>query len=164
MSEAIITRRNKTIIETITNIIYKDIENIIYDPPLSDFIPMSMNYTVPTNLLGNQITVALAAPKGADNDTDSGLNGELSIQTLTVEPGEVIPVYIGNEGVNGDNGGSSSFGTYMVANGGLSADNSIIAAKNNSFNSTTAKTNTSGAGYAIVWYATDDFTEEATEQ
>lgn len=161
MSEALIARRRKTIIETITNIIYNDIENIIYDPPLSSFIPMSMNYTVPANLLGNQITVALAAPKGADNGTMSGSNGELSIQTLTVEPGEEIPVYIGNEGVNGKNGGSSSFGTYMMVNGGLSADNSI-----NSGNSsdTDEELNTSGAGYAVVWYATEDSTEGAIEQ
>ena len=161
MSEALIARRRKTIIETITNIIYNDIENIIYDPPLSDFIPMSMNYTVPTNLLGNQITVALAAPKGADNSTSSGSNGELSIQTLTVEPGEEIPVYIGTEGTNGGNGGSSSFGTYMVATGGLSADNTITAG--DSFD-TDEKINTSGAGYAVVWYATEDSTEEAIEQ
>lgn len=161
MSEALIARRRKTIIETITNIIYNDIENIIYDPPLSSFIPMSMNYTVPANLLGNQITVALAAPKGADNDSNSGLNGELIVQTLTVEPGEEIPVYIGNEGVKGGNGSSSSFGTYMVATGGLSADNSIIAS--DSFD-TDEKLNTSGAGYAVVWYATEDSTEGAIEQ
>ena len=164
MSEAIITRRRKTIIETITNIIYRDIENIIYDPPLSSFIPMSMNYTVPANLLGNQITVALAAPKGADNSTSSGSNGELSIQTLTVEPGEEIPVYIGTEGTNGGNGGSSSFGTYMMVNGGVSADNSIISDSENTSDDTTTELNTSGAGYAIVWYATEDSTEEATEQ
>lgn len=162
MSEAIITRRNKTIIETITNIIYRDIENIIYDPPLSELISLSTNYVVPTNLANNQITVALAAPKGADNNTNIGLNGELVVQTLMVEPGENIPVYIGVEGTNGGNGGSSGFGTYMVANGGLSADNA--AKLDDTSNVSIEDINTSGAGYAIVWYATEDSTEEDTKQ
>ena len=80
MSEAIIARKSIAKVtykyETIYNNIYVDIEQIIYNPPLSSFVPMSMSYTVPTNLANNQITVALSGAKGSDNATTSGSNGE----------------------------------------------------------------------------------------
>ena len=163
MSEAIISRRRKVNInyqyETIYNDIYNYIDRIVYDPPLSEFVPMSMNYTVPMNLAGNQITVALYGAKGADNETSSGQGGEVVVQDIIVEPGESIPVYVSSEGTNGANGGPTSFGNYAVANGGLSADNLAITENVDSTNMTN-----NSAGYAVVWYATEDSAEEVAEQ
>lgn len=156
MSEAIISRKIEKIIETIINTIYVDVEIPVYNPPLSNLVTVSTTYTVPSNLTGNQITVSLAGAKGADSNTARGSNGELITQTLTVEPGEEISVYIGNEGVNGGNGEPSSFGTYMIANGGISATNSY----NNSIINDSISTNPSGAGYAIILYGLE---EEAVE-
>ena len=150
MSEAIIARKSIAKVtykyETIYNNIYVDIEQIIYNPPLSSFVPMSMSYTVPTNLANNQITVALSGAKGSDNETSSGSNGELVVETLSVQPGETIPIYIGEEGTDGNNGGSSSFGTYLVANGGLSADNATDQTEN-------SNDNPSESGYALIYYS-----------
>ena len=152
MSEAIIARKLKEII----NIVYRDIENIIYDPPLSSFVPMSMSYTVPSNLANNTLLVTLSGAKGSDSDTDSGSYGEIVTSEVTVTPGETIPIYIGTEGTDGNNGGSSSFGTYLVANGGLSADNKILA-ENEEEND-----NTGGAGFALIRYALNE-EEESNE-
>ena len=156
LSEAIIARKLKDVIETITNIIYVDIENITYDPPLSEFIPMSMSYTVPSNLANNTLLVTLSGAKGSDSDTDSGSYGEIVTSEVTVTPGETIPIYIGTEGTDGDNGESSSFGTYLVANGGLSADNKLLAGEDEE------NYNTGGAGFALIRYALNE-EEESNE-
>ena len=134
MSEAIISRRRKVNI------------NVNYSSILSEFVPLSTNYIVPKNLVGNQITVSLSGAKGSDSDIGIGFNGELVTRTLIVEPGEDIPIYIGSEGIDGGNGEPSSFGTYMIANGGISAANS--------YRNCTEDNNTSpsGAGYAIICY------------
>ena len=116
----------------------------------------SQTYTAPTNAVNNTIKVTLVVGKGSDNSTSSGESGEVVTQSLSITPGESINVYIGDEGVDGGNGGTSSFGTYMIANGGLSADNKIDESVE--YNSDSSATN----GYAIVNYivASEDNSEE----
>ena len=162
MSEAIIARKLKSILETIYNDIYQTIYNdiyvdvpidvIVFNPPLDEFVPLSASYTVPANIANNTLTVTLSGAKGADHDTSSGLYGEVITQDITVTPGETIPIYIGNEGTDGANGEPSSFGTYMIANGGLSADNAIGIENIEDYQNE----NTGGAGYAVIGYATTD--------
>lgn len=152
MSEAIISRRRKVEInyryETVYNDIYNYIDQVIFDPPLSAFMSTTSTFSVPTNLDGNTVTVALYGAKGADNETSVGQGGEVVIQNVEVTPGEEIQVYVGKEGTDGANGGPTTFGNYAVANGGLSADNAEIAGVEPD------ESSNNNNGYAIVWYAT----------
>lgn len=161
MSEAIISRRRKVNInyryETIYNDIYNYIDQIIYDPPLTAFMTSSTTFTVPRNLDGNQVTVALYGAKGSDNELKTGQGGEVVVQDITVEPGEEIQVYVGSEGIDDSNGEPTTFGTYAIANGGLSAKNIDDSVSNISDINTN-----NNSGYAIVWYGTKD--EEDTKQ
>lgn len=151
MSEAIISRRKKDINRVIDNTNRIDnSDSLWFDIPSGGFISATTTYAVPTNLASNEILVTLAAPKGSDSDTAKGLNGEIVSQTLSVEPGEEIPIFIGTEGTDGANGGSSSFGTYMMANGGLSANNAT------SSQSSYENQNPYEEGFAIIQVATAD--------
>ena len=160
MSEAIIARRIKkiegTIYNTIYNDIYVDVEVPVYDYPKQAIITTSETYTVTNNLVGNSISVALYGAKGSDTDTSQGEPGEVVIETLSVNPGESIPVYIGSAGNNGNNGEPSSFGTYIVANGGKSAEYKSETSDSNYINN--------GNGYAVITYlSSEDNNEEETQ-
>ena len=160
MSEAIIARRIKEIQETIYNTIYNDIyvdiEVPIFNPPKYDFITTTSLYTVPSTLSGNSISVELYGAKGSDSSTGIGFPGEVITEEISVSPGETVPVYIGKAGTDGSNGEPSSFGNYIIANGGLSASNiSSLSKLGNSGNYN------NGEGYAIIRYSTsDDIVEE----
>ena len=149
MSEAIIAKHARINItykyETVYNNRYNYIYQDVFDPPLTAFIPISTTYTVPENLVGNSVMVALYGAKGSDNSTASGQGGEIVVENVNVTPGENIPVYVGNSGVNGSSGEPTSFGNYLIANGGKSA---------NSLTSTdiTDVPINNNDGYAIIWY------------
>jgi hypothetical protein len=55
---------------------------------------------------------------GGQNGGMGGNGGEMSSQTLSVEPGTVYPITIGAGGEAGSSGGTTSFGTLLSANGG----------------------------------------------
>ena len=146
MSEAIIARKLKNVEKVIDNTKYIDNTAEFNSGKIPPLVGQTTLFVVPTNLVTNTLLVTLSGAKGADNDTDTGSYGELITEEVTVTPGETIPIYIGEEGTDGNNGGSSSFGTYMVANGGLSADNATDQTEN-------SNDNPSESGYALIYYS-----------
>ena len=154
MSEAIIARRNKDIIEIVYNYIYNDIYNTIYK---GEFVILpnsgTSTFSVPTNIANNTLTVMAAGAKGSDINGTEGQYGELITASVQVNGGEAIPVYIGEEGIDGQNGGSTSFGTYLIANGGSAGSPGQIT-KFEEY----ANTN---SGYILIGYKTgEDQTDE----
>ena len=156
MSEAIIARKLKNVEKVIDNTQYIDNGDELYFDIPSGLISQSTLLTIPTNLATNTLLVTLSGAKGADNDTDTGSYGELITEEVTVIPGETIPIYIGEEGTDGNNGEPTSFGTYLVANGGLSADNKVGIEESSNHN-------TGGAGFALIRYATSNEEAESDE-
>lgn len=106
MSEAIITRRGYTaegkpqlMTETITS-------NIVWTCP-------NIRSTVSVRIFGG-------GQGGSDDYPDSygGCGGWMNNAEIAINNGEQVSVTIGAGGVNGRAGGSTSFGTYLSANGG----------------------------------------------
>ena len=115
----------------------------------SILLTTSQLYSAPTNAINNTIEVTLVGGKGSDNEITVGESGETITNSITINPGESIPVYIGAEGIDGSNGGTSSFGQYMYASGGNAAGS---VEYNKSENNQSISTN----GYAIISYLKDE--------
>lgn len=77
--------------------------------------------------------------KGA---TGGGGSGYLTKQLITLDSTNSIPVTIGNGGASSSNGGSTSFGTYLIANGGNTGTNH----RNKGLDFSGYKDGTGGAG------------------
>ena len=107
MSEAIITRRSgagskmKTVLNTLT-------------------FTNSNNWKVPSTLANNTVSVRIFGAGGSGYiryQSTGGGGGWMNNGDVTVTPGQTIPITIGVGQASGA-GGSSSFGTYLSANGG----------------------------------------------
>lgn len=73
----------------------------------------SGTFAVPSNV--TSLTVSVTGGAGGGN----GTTGETTTQEIAVTPGQNIDVTIGSGGTStGSNGGITSFGTYLSANGG----------------------------------------------
>ena len=99
-------------------------------PAGSQVFTTSGSFTVPTGIYSVQVTVIGAGGSGANGSTNGGggYAGAVVTQTVSVSPGQVIPVSIGAGGVarefmnsggyvNGAAGGNSSFGSVVAAGG-----------------------------------------------
>ena len=82
----------------------------------------NQTYTVPVGAKNNEFHIRIFGGGGdgrvqfSDDATGTaGAGGWMNFQTLTLTPGEAIPITIGK---NGSSGGTTSFGTYLSANGG----------------------------------------------
>lgn len=144
MSESIIARRKYTKIN------YNYVTNIIYPTSASSTLVATSLYSAPTNAVNNTLYVTAVGGSGASNETSDGAAGEMVAQEVVIEPGETIPINIGEEGSNGSNGGTTTFGTYLSAEGGLSADN---------IGNEEIETG-SGSGYVIIDYIAEEEAEE----
>ena len=156
MSEAIIARKLKNVDKVIDNTKYIDNTAEFNSGKIPPLVGQTTLFVVPSNLVTNTLLVTLSGAKGADNDSDTGSYGELITEEVTVTPGETIPIYIGEEGTDGNNGEPTSFGTYLVANGGLSANNKVGIEESSNHN-------TGGAGFALIRYATSNEEAESDE-
>ena len=127
MSDAYISRR------------FSEIDTIVINPidnTRSVMYVSSDTFTMPSNVLNNEIEVSLV---GAGN-SNTGF-GDKKTETLQLQPGESVKVYVGREGKNTNTGGITSFGTYLASNGQAYIPNNI---DNNEVDS--------GDGYAIITY------------
>lgn len=99
-------------------------------PPGSQVFTASGSFTVPTGIYTLQVTVIGAGGSGANSQFNGGggYAGAVVTQTVSVSPGQVIPVSIGAGGVarefmnsggyaNGAAGGNSSFGSVVAVGG-----------------------------------------------
>ena len=72
----------------------------------------SDTFTMPSNVENNSIDVTLV---GGSSDTAVGETVKASVE---LQDGELVNVYIGEQGTDGGSGSPTSFGTYAMANGG----------------------------------------------
>ena len=105
MAEAIISRRGKS-----------SSSNKIL---ITEIISENSNWVMPSYISNNSISVRIFGGGGGGMHGGGGWmnNGE-----FTFSPGTVIPIAIGDAGYRRD-GGTTSFGTYLSANGGGSDSN-----------------------------------------
>lgn len=88
----------------------------------------SQNWTSPASLIGNEVFVLSVGGGGGGGATGSGTyggygggggSGYLNTGRVAVQPGETYPIVVGAGGkANGGRGGSTSFNSQIVAEGG----------------------------------------------
>ena len=114
MAEAIISRRGSGI-DTSSGI------------SVTETIVKSLNWTIPNHRGNISVMIFGGGGGGASLNGGGGGGGCMSNDTFDIENGITIPIYIGEGGLgssregdiyNGSAGGTSSFGTYLSANGG----------------------------------------------
>ena len=115
MAEAIISRRGSS----------SDMEL------RTEIITGNVNWTAPKTLKNNIISVRIfggGGYYGPKSGAWCGGSGWMNNAEITVTPGQVIPVTIGrfvnsnNSTIRGTTGGTTTFGTYLSANGGSGND------------------------------------------
>ena len=134
-------------------------------PPGSQLFTESGTFTVPAGVYSVQVTVVGAGGSGANGQINGGggYAGAVVTQTVSVSPGQVIPVSIGAGGVareysasggyvNGAAGGNSSFGSLVAAGGSGGAVNSNAYGGNGGSTPYGTKD-----GYAYAYGATTGF-------
>lgn len=99
----------------------------VYDKILkTEWITENTIWTVPT-VINNEFYVQLVGGGGGsgvygDANGSGGGSGWLTQETLYLIPGDIVSISIGNGGKSvqwhGKDGGTTSFGTYLIANGG----------------------------------------------
>ena len=107
MSEAIIARRKGGSSVNVSKVLK------------TETITGSTNWTVPSAINNSFDVRIFGGGGGADEHETGGGGGWMNNATLTLTPGTNIYITIGAGGTsNGYTGGTSSFGTYLSANGG----------------------------------------------
>ena len=99
-------------------------------PPGSQLFTESGTFTVPVGIYSVQVTVVGAGGSGANGQTNGGggYAGAVVTTTVSVTPGQVIPVTVGAGGIareyaasggyiSGAAGGNSAFGSVVAAGG-----------------------------------------------
>lgn len=123
----------------------REIETVVINPidnSRSIMYVSSNTFTMPTNVVNNEVKVQLV---GAGN-SNTGF-GENKTETIQLQPGESVQVYVGKEGKEINSGGTTSFGTYM-----FSAGSSYDIASSTSNISDNMSEVDSGDGYAVITY------------
>ena len=87
-------------------------------------ITKSQDWVVPNNIINNELFVRIAGGGGGycTGYFCGGGGGWMNNGTIKVGAGSIVPIKIGKGGGNGQDGGSTSFGTYLLAHGGRAAD------------------------------------------
>lgn len=90
-------------------------------------ITSSTNWTVPQNTTRVLVTAVGGGGAGYKNGgyIAGAAGAVVNSNSVTVTPGESIPITVGAGGFNGSSGGNSSFGSYIIAGGGKGASTSV---------------------------------------
>lgn len=94
--------------------------------PVTEIITESCNWTVPdTGSSKVRVFVRIFGGGGTSHSSyGGGGGGQMAYSSFVLTPGQVIPITIAERKTSGNyNGGASSFGTYLTATGGYSAQN-----------------------------------------
>lgn len=106
MAEAIISRRGGN-----GGIGFKEVLNTV-------IITINNNWKVPSTISNKNIFVRIFGGGADGNARRGGGSGYMNNGIISVNAGQVIPITIGQ---NGTYAGTTSFGTYLSANGGFAA-------------------------------------------
>ena len=89
----------------------------------TELIGINQNYIIP-RAINNEISVRIFGGGAAGGEEGGGGSGWMNNAIFTnLTPGQVIPITIGVGGrINGQAGGTTSFGSYLSANGGSGGD------------------------------------------
>ena len=92
--------------------------------PKTEIITNNYSFKVP-NAKGQQFAVRIfGGGGGGGSSSGGGGGGNMNYAVLTLNEGDIIPIIIGDAGINGSksdsmsNGGTTSFGEYLSATGG----------------------------------------------
>ena len=108
MAEAIISRRAKYLSNSSSS-------NLI-----TEIITKSLSYTIP-NHNGN-ISIRIFGGGGGGRNSGAGGGGWMNNAELDIENSTIVNITIGAGGSGTTSGGTTSFGTYLSANGGTVRD------------------------------------------
>ena len=78
---------------------------------ITQIITGNSNFDAPEDMIGNVQVMLFGAGGG------NGAGGNMNVGSFYIKPGQSVPVTIGAK-VNGKNGGTTSFGTYLSGSGG----------------------------------------------
>ena len=89
---------------------------------ITEYITFNHNWTVPNNVKNNEFSIRIFGGGGWSYSAGGG-SGWMNNDTKTLTPASVVYISIGQGGSNiiGSSGGTSSFGTYLSANGASGA-------------------------------------------
>ena len=112
MSEAIISRRGSKQGDPSTSYVYR-----------MQMYTSSNMFTAP-NATNNTFHITMIGGGGQSNNYGSGGgSGWMNFGDIELNYGQIVPITVGAGGSAGQSGGSSSFGTYLSANGGETGTN-----------------------------------------
>lgn len=114
---------------------------------VTEVIVENTNWTVPSGINGNKVSVRLFGGGGGGGSKAGGGGGWMNNGDITVQEGQIISIRIGKGGTSSrSSGGTTSFGTYLSASGG-SAPNSTHAGSGGSGGGSSITNINGGKGY-----------------
>ena len=84
----------------------------------TELITTNQNWKVPSSIRNSTISVRIFGGGGGSNYSRAGCGGYMNNGEITVSPNQSIQITIGAGGSIGGTGGTTTFGTYLSANGG----------------------------------------------